>query len=191
VSFVFSAMKMDKEATRLVEEAYAGAGIPVVSNNSAHRWTHDVPMIIPEINAHHLELIGHQKESRGWDRGFIVVKPNCSIQSYVPVLHALRSFGLDTVIVATYQAVSGAGRTLSSWPEMSDNIIPFIPGEEKKSEIEPLKIWGSVQNGQMILATKPIISTTCIRVPVSDGHLVSVHARFDYKTHTGRDHQSD
>jgi len=178
VRIVFSAVSMDKADVRRLEEKYAGKGIPVVSCNSAHRWTADVPMLIPEINPHHLEIIDSQKKKRSWDQGFIAVKPNCSIQSYVPVLHALKTFQIEKVVVSTYQAVSGAGRTLASWPEMADNIIPHIAGEEKKSEDEPLKIWGHIKKGEIINSKTPLISSTCVRVPVSDGHLVSVSVKF-------------
>ncbi len=178
IVFAFSALSLDKEKIREIENNYAEIGIPIVSNNSAHRWTEDVPMIIPEINPHHVELIDIQKENRGWEKGFIVVKPNCSIQSYVPVLEAVKEFGVEQVIVSTYQAISGAGKTFETWPEMEDNVIPFIPGEEEKSEDEPMKIWGKIVNGKLELATKPKISSTCIRVPVTDGHMVSVNVKF-------------
>ncbi len=178
IVFAFSALSLDKAKTKEIENSYAGIGIPIVSNNSAHRWTEDVPMIIPEINSHHIGLIDIQKKNRGWGRGFIVVKPNCSIQSYVPVLEALKKFGVEQVIVSTYQAISGAGKTFETWPEMEDNVIPFIPGEEKKSEDEPMKIWGEIVNGKLELAAKPKISSTCIRVPVTNGHMVSVNVKF-------------
>ncbi|MFO7889552.1 MAG: aspartate-semialdehyde dehydrogenase [bacterium] len=178
VQLLFSAISMDKKEVRELEENYAEKGIPIVSCNSAHRWTADVPMIIPEINPHHLEIIKSQRKKRNWDKGLITVKPNCSIQSYVPVLHALKTFQIEKVIVSTYQAVSGAGKTLKSWPEMVDNVIPNISGEEKKSEDEPLKIWGKIKNGEIINNNSPVISSTCVRVPVSDGHLVSVSVKF-------------
>ncbi|MBN2030846.1 aspartate-semialdehyde dehydrogenase [bacterium] len=175
IDFAFSAMSLDKSKVREVEDRYAEMDIPVVSANSAHRWTEDVPMIIPEINPHHVELIDIQRKNRNWGKGCIAVKPNCSIQSYVPVLEALKSFGLEKVIVSTYQAISGAGKTFKSWPEMEDNVIPFIGGEEKKSEDEPMKIWGEIKNSKLVLAEKPIISATCIRVPVTDGHMATVN----------------
>ncbi len=181
ITFAFSALSMDKEKVKEIENSYAEMGIPVVSNNSAHRWTEDVPMIIPEVNPHHIILTNEQRKNKNWKKGFIVVKPNCSIQSYVPVLEALQRFEPQKVIVSTYQAVSGAGKTLESWPEMKDNVIPYIPGEETKSEKEPLKIWGKIKNGKLILAQKPVISTTCIRTPTSDGHLASVTAGFKTK----------
>jgi aspartate-semialdehyde dehydrogenase len=181
VDLVFSAMSLDREKTKAVEAAYAAAGVPVVSNNSAHRWTADVPMLIPEVNHGHITLIEIQRKNRGWTTGLIAVKPNCSIQSYVPVLEALRPFGLEKVAVTTCQAISGAGRTFDRWPEMRDNVIPLIPGEEKKSEEEPLKIWGEVRDGKLVPAKKPLISATCIRVPVTDGHMASVSVSFSRK----------
>jgi aspartate-semialdehyde dehydrogenase len=181
VDLVFSAVDMDKEKTRQLENAYARAGVPVISCNSAHRWTDDVPMLIPEINHAHLALIDAQRKNRGWGKGLIAVKPNCSIQSYVPVLDALKSFGMEKVLVTTCQAISGAGKTFTTWPEMTDNVIPFISGEEKKSEDEPLKIWGRIEDGVCIPATKPVISATCIRVPVTDGHMASVSVSFRKK----------
>lgn len=181
VDLVFSAMSLDKERVKAVEAAYAAAGVPVVSNNSAHRWTVDVPMLIPEVNPGHVTLIDFQRKKRGWTTGLIAVKPNCSIQSYVPVLEALRPFGLEKVAVTTCQAISGAGKTFDTWPEMRDNVIPFIPGEEKKSEDEPLKIWGEVRDGKLVPAKKPVISATCIRVPVTDGHMASVSVSFSRK----------
>jgi aspartate-semialdehyde dehydrogenase len=181
VDFVFSAMSLDKDRVRKIENAYAASGVPVVSCNSAHRWTDDVPMLIPEINHAHVALIDLQRKNRGWSSGLIAVKPNCSIQSYVPVLDALKEFGLEKVIVSTYQAISGAGKTFAMWPEMTDNVIPSIPGEEKKSEDEPMKIWGSVVDGKLELAKKPSISATCIRVPVTDGHMASVSVSFEAK----------
>jgi len=179
VSLVFSAFEGDKDKIREVEERYAAAGVAVVSNNSAHRWTEDVPMVIPEINADHLRLIDIQRKNRGWDKGLVVVKPNCSLQSYLPVIHALQKFGPKEVSVTTLQAISGAGKTFDSWPEMVDNCIPFIKGEEEKTEKEPLKILGNLSGGKIELAGEPNISATCIRVPVLDGHMASVSARFD------------
>src|SRR4051812_6484439 len=170
VDFVFCAVDMPKDATAKLEEDYARAETPVVSNNSAHRWTPDVPMMIPEINADHAAVIEAQRRRLGARRGFIAVKPNCSIQSYVPAIHPLLGFGPTRIVVSTYQAVSGAGKTLESWPEMVDNVIPFIKGEEEKSETEPLKIWGTLSGGKIQTATAPVISAHCYRVPVSDGH---------------------
>lgn len=181
VDLVFSALDLDKDSIKRIEEEYAAAGIPVVSNNSAHRWTEDVPMLMPEINPEHLTLIDEQRRRRGWTTGLIAVKPNCSIQSYVPVLHALRAWGPKQAVITTLQAISGAGKTFESWPEMVDNVIPLIKGEEDKSEKEPLKIWGSVKNGVLEIASSPKISATCIRVPVSDGHMASVSVSFDKK----------
>ena len=181
VDFVFSALDMDKQKIKDIEEAYASRGIPVVSNNSAHRWTEDVPMIIPEINPEHVKLIDTQRKNRKWEKGFIAVKPNCSIQSYVPIIKALERFHPAKVLVTTLQAVSGAGRTLESWPEMEENVVPFIKNEEEKSEKEPLKILGKISNGKLISAKNPEISATCIRVPVEDGHLASVEIRFKEK----------
>ncbi|MBI4439433.1 aspartate-semialdehyde dehydrogenase [Candidatus Woesearchaeota archaeon] len=180
VDLVFSALDMDKSQIVQVENSYANAGVAVVSNNSAHRWTEDVPMIMPEINHHHAKLIDFQRENRGWD-GLIAVKPNCSIQSYVPAIDTLMKFGPKEACVTTFQAISGAGKTFESWPEMADNVIPFIRGEEEKSEKEPMKIWGTMGNGRIELATAPRISASCIRVPVSDGHLASVSVSFDEK----------
>ncbi|MDP3758761.1 MAG: aspartate-semialdehyde dehydrogenase family protein, partial [Candidatus Daviesbacteria bacterium] len=181
VSLVFSALDMEKDKIIAVENAFASRGIPVVSNNSAHRWTTDVPMIMPEINPEHLSLIKIQQKNHGWKSGFVVVKPNCSIQSYVPLLTPLFKFGPKKVVVTTLQAVSGAGRTLEGWPEMQENVIPFIPGEEEKSEREPMKIWGKVNGGVIEPATGPNISATCIRVPVEDGHMASVSVSFAQK----------
>ncbi len=181
VDFVFCAVDMSKEATAQLEEAYARAETPVVSNNSAHRWTSDVPMFIPEINDSHVAVIEAQRRRLGTQRGFITVKPNCSIQSYVPALHPLRHFGLTKLAVCTYQAISGAGKTFETWPEMLDNVIPFIKGEEEKSEQEPLKIWGTVADGRIVPATAPLITAQCIRVPVSDGHLAAVFVSFEKK----------
>ena len=181
VDFVFCAVDMKKDEIRALEEAYAREEIPVVSNNSAHRWTSDVPMIIPEINDSHLEILEAQKKRLGTKRGFIVVKPNCSIQSYVPMLSALMKYEPTNVVVTTYQAISGAGKTFKEWPEMIDNVIPFIGGEEEKSEQEPLKIWGKVKDGEIVKANSPIITTQCIRVPVTDGHLAAVFVSFKNK----------
>ena len=181
VSFVFCAVDMKKDEIRALEEAYAKAEIPVVSNNSAHRWTPDVPMVIPEINDSHLEIIAEQKKRLGTKRGFIAVKPNCSIQSYVPALTPLLKYKPTTVLATTYQAISGAGKTFKEWPEMIDNVIPYIGGEEEKSEQEPLKIWGHIENGQIVKADAPLISTQCIRVPVSDGHTAAVFVKFENK----------
>lgn len=181
VDFVFCAVNMAKEETRALEERYARAEIPVVSNNSAHRGTPDVPMIIPEINPEHLEVIGAQRKRLGTARGFIAVKSNCSLQSYVPLLHPLRAFGIRNVAVCTYQAISGAGKTFAAMPEIADNVIPYIGGEEEKSEQEPLKIWGSVQGGAIENARSPKITAQCVRVPVSDGHTAAVFVSFEKK----------
>ncbi len=179
--FVFCAVNMTKDETRALEERYAKAEIPVVSNNSAHRWTPDVPMVIPEINDAHLEVIAAQRKRLGTKRGFIAVKPNCSIQSYVGALTALQEFGIREVVATTYQAISGAGKTFREWPEMIDNLIPYIGGEEEKSEKEPLRVWGTVQGGEIVPATTPVITTQCLRVPVSDGHMAAVFVKFDKK----------
>lgn len=181
VDFVFSAVDMTKEEIKAIEEAYAKTETPVVSNNSAHRWTPDVPMVVPEINPEHLAVIEDQKKRLGTERGFIVVKPNCSIQSYTPALHALKEFEPKIVVATTYQAISGAGKTFKDWPEMIDNVIPYIGGEEEKSEQEPLRIWGKVENGEIVKAAAPIITTQCIRVPVSDGHTAAVFVSFEKK----------
>ncbi len=179
VDFVFCAVDMPKEEIRKLEEMYALAECPVVSNNSAHRFTPDVPMIIPEVNAHHCDVIEHQRRRLSTKHGFIAVKSNCSIQSYVPALHPLAEFGIKDVLACTYQAISGAGKTFETWPEMVDNIIPYIGGEEQKSEQEPLKVWGEVQDGTIEQAKLPNITTQCIRVPVSDGHMAAVFVRFE------------
>ena len=179
--FVFCAVDMKKDEIRALEEAYAKAELPVVSNNSAHRWTPDVPMVIPEINDAHYEVIEAQKKRLGTKRGFIAVKPNCSIQSYVPALTPLRKYGIKQVVATTYQAISGAGKTFKDWPEMIDNIIPYIGGEEEKSEQEPLRVWGTVENGEIVKADEPLITTQCIRVPVSDGHTAAVFVKFENK----------
>ena len=181
VDFVFCAVDMKKEEIKALEEAYAKAEIPVVSNNSANRWTPDVPMVIPEINASHLEAIEAQKKRLGTKKGFIAVKPNCSIQSYVPALTPLMKFKPTLVVATTYQAISGAGKTFNEWPEMIDNVIPYIGGEEEKSEKEPLRIWGSVENGEIVPACGPQITTQCIRVPVTDGHTAAVFVNFENK----------
>ena len=181
VSFVFCAVNMKKDEVKALEEAYAKAEIPVVSNNSAHRWTPDVPMVIPEVNADHYAVIEAQKKRLGTKRGFIAVKPNCSIQGYVPALTALKDFGIKEMVVTTYQAISGAGKTFNEWPDMIDNIIPFIGGEEEKSEQEPLRIWGKVENGEIVKAEGPVITSQCIRVPVTDGHMAAVFVKFENK----------
>ena len=181
VDFVFCAVDMSKDETAALEEAYARAETPLVSNNSAHRWTPDVPMMIPEINDDHAKVIEAQRRRLGTTRGFIAVKPNCSIQSYVPAIHPLRAYGPSRIAVCTYQAVSGAGKTLTSWPEMVDNVIPFIKGEDEKSESEPLKVWGTLAGGQIVRATSPVITAQCLRVPVSDGHMAAVFVGFDKK----------
>ena len=181
VDFVFSAVDMTKEEIKAIEEAYAKTETPVVSNNSAHRWTPDVPMVVPEMNPGHLEVIAAQKKRLGTERGFIVVKPNCSIQSYAPALHALRQFGIKLVVATTYQAISGSGKNFADWPEMVDNVIPYIGGEEEKSEQEPLRIWGKVEGGQIIKAEGPLITTQCIRVPITDGHTAAVFVNFEHK----------
>ena len=179
VDFVFCAVDMKKDEVKALEEAYAKAEIPVVSNNSAHRWTPDVPMVIPEINNAHYEVIEAQKKRLGTKRGFIAVKPNCSIQSYVPALTPLLKYGIREVVATTYQAISGAGKTFAEWEEMVDNVIPFIGGEEEKSEKEPLRVWGEVKDGKIVPATEPVITTQCIRVPVTDGHMAAVFVKFD------------
>ena len=182
VDFVFCAVNMKKDEIKALEEKYAKKECPVVSNNSAHRFTADVPMIIPEINPEHLDVIPSQRERLGTKKGFIAVKSNCSLQSYVPALFPLdEKFGVDKVLVCTYQAISGAGKTFERWPEMVDNVIPYIGGEEEKSEQEPLKIWGKVQNGEIKLADSPKFTAQCIRVPVSDGHLAAVYVTFKNK----------
>ncbi|MDE2026332.1 MAG: aspartate-semialdehyde dehydrogenase [Patescibacteria group bacterium] len=181
VDFIFCALDLEKAQIQEIEESYAALGIPVVSNNSAHRWTEDVPMIIPEINAHHLKLIDIQRKNRKWEKGLIAVKPNCSIQSYVALLSVWKVFQPQKVYVTSLQAISGAGKTFDSWPEMVDNVIPFIGGEEEKSEKEPLKILGSISDSRITPAKLPKISATCIRVPVSNGHLASVRVTFGRK----------
>ena len=181
VDFVFCAVNMKKEEIKALEEKYAKAEIPVISNNSAHRFTPDVPMIIPEINPEHAEVIAAQRKRLGTKRGFIAVKSNCSLQSYVPALHPLMKYGVSKVAVSTYQAISGAGKTFDRMPEILDNIIPYIGGEEEKSEREPLKIWGHVENGQIVTTDSPVITAQCLRVPVSDGHTAAVFVSFDKK----------
>ena len=181
VDFVFCAVDMKKDEIKALEEKYAKAECPVISNNSAHRHTPDVPMIVPEINADHAEIIHAQRKRLGTKRGFIAVKSNCSLQSYVPALHPLMKFGIKNVLACTYQAISGAGKTFETWPEMVDNVIPYIGGEEEKSEIEPLKIWGKIEGDKIVDAVSPAITTQCIRVPVSDGHLAAVFVSFENK----------
>ena len=182
VDFVFCAVDIkDKNELKALEEAYAKAEIPVVSNNSAHRFTPDVPMIVPEINPEHCEVIPFQRKRLGSKRGFVAVKSNCSLQSYVPALHPLRDLGIQKVLCCTYQAISGAGKTFESWPEMVDNLIPYIGGEEEKSEKEPLKLWGKLENGVIVPATSPAFTAQCLRVPVSNGHMAAVFASFDKK----------
>ncbi len=181
VDFVFSAVDMSKDEIKAIEEAYAKTETPVVSNNSAHRWTPDVPMIVPEINDSHTDVIASQKERLGTTRGFIAVKPNCSIQSYAPVLYAWREFEPYEVVATTYQAISGAGKTYKDWPEMVENIIPFIGGEEEKSEQEPLRVFGKVENGEIVKAQEPKITCQCIRVPVLNGHTAAVFVKFRKK----------
>jgi len=184
VDFVFCALSMDKAKIREIESLYASRDVTVVSNNSAHRWTEDVPMIMPEVNPNHLELIDIQRKNRGWSKGLIVVKPNCSIQSYVPVVQPWLEYEPEQMIVSTYQAISGAGKTFESLPEMVDNVIPYIGGEEQKSEEEPLRIWGQIKDDKIEPAKKPVISASCIRVPVTDGHMAIVNIRFAKKPTT-------
>lgn len=181
VDFVFCAVDMKKDEIKALEEAYAKLECPVVSNNSANRFTPDVPMVVPEINPGHIEVIEAQRKRLGTKRGFIAVKSNCSIQSYVPALHPLMKYGIKNVLACTYQAISGAGKTFETWPEMVDNLIPFIGGEEEKSEKEPLKVWGKVEDGEIKVASKPSITTQCLRVPVSDGHTAAVFVSFETK----------
>ena len=179
--FVFCAVNMKKDEIKALEERYAKAEVPVISNNSAHRFTPDVPMIIPEINPGHAEIIGAQKKRLGTKRGFIAVKSNCSLQSYVPALHPLRKYGIKAVAVSTYQAISGAGKTFDRMPEIIDNVIPYIGGEEEKSEREPLKIWGRIEGGEIVCTDTPKITAQCLRVPVSDGHTAAVFVSFEKK----------
>ena len=181
VDFVFSAVDMTKDEIRAIEDAYAKTETPVVSNNSAHRWTPDVPMVIPEINPEHFKIIEFQKKRLGTTRGFVAVKPNCSIQSYAPVLTAWKEFEPYEVVATTYQAISGAGKTFQDWPEMEGNIIPYIGGEEEKSEQEPLRIWGKIEDGVIVKAQEPKITCQCIRVPVLNGHTAAVFVKFRKK----------
>ena len=181
VDFVFSAVDMTKDEIRAIEDAYAKTETPVVSNNSAHRWTKDVPMVVPEINPEHFEVIEAQKKRLGTTKGFVAVKPNCSIQSYAPVLTAWKEFEPTEVVVTTYQAISGAGKNFKDWPEMIENIIPYIGGEEEKSELEPLRIWGKVVDGEIVKAEGPVITAQCIRVPVLNGHTAAVFVKFAKK----------
>ena len=178
VDFVFCAVDMKKDEIRALEEAYAKAECPVVSNNSAHRWTEDVPMVVPEMNPEHLEVIAAQKKRLGTQRGFIAVKSNCSIQSYAPAFHPLMKYGIEKALVCTYQAISGAGKTFERWPEMVDNVIPYIGGEEEKSEQEPLKVWGKVEDGKIVKAAGPDITAQCFRVACLDGHMAAVFVKF-------------
>lgn len=181
VDFVFSAVDMSKEEIKAIEEAYAKTETPVVSNNSAHRWTPDVPMVIPEINPEHFKVIEFQRKRLGTKKGFIAVKPNCSIQSYAPILTAWKSFEPYEVVATTYQAISGAGKTFKEWPEMVENIIPYIGGEEEKSEQEPLRLWGTIEDGEIRKAQEPVITCQCIRVPVLNGHTAAVFVKFRKK----------
>ena len=181
VDFVFCAVNMKKDEIKALEEAYAKAECPVVSNNSAHRMTPDVPMVVPEINAEHVDIIPAQRKRLGTKRGFIAVKSNCSLQSYVPALHPLREFGIEDVLVCTYQAISGAGKNFDTFPEILDNVIPYIGGEEEKSEQEPLKLWGTIQGDRIVPAAAPRFTAQCLRVPVSDGHMGAVFVRFANK----------
>ncbi len=179
VDFCFCAVNMPKDEIKALEEAYAKAECPIVSNNSANRFTPDVPMVIPEINADHIKIIEAQRKRLGTKRGFIAVKSNCSLQSYVPAIHPLKKFGVNKVLACTYQAISGAGKNFNTWPEMVDNLIPYIGGEEEKSEKEPLKIWGSIENGEIVNNNDINITSQCLRVPVSDGHTAAVFMSFD------------
>ncbi len=181
VDFVFCAVDMKKDEIKALEERYAKAECPVVPNNSANRWTPDVPMVIPEVNPDHIKVIEAQRKRLGTKRGFIAVKSNCSIQSYVPALSPLRQFGITKVLACTYQAISGAGKTFETWPEMVDNLIPYIGGEEEKSEQEPLKVWGTVEDGVIKTAASPAITAQCLRVPVSNGHTAAVFVSFEKK----------
>ena len=181
VDFVFSAVDMSKDEIKAIEEAYAKTETPVVSNNSAHRWTPDVPMVVPEVNPEHFQVIEFQKKRLGTTRGFIAVKPNCSIQSYAPALTAWKEFEPYEVVATTYQAISGAGKTFQDWPEMEGNIIPYIGGEEEKSEQEPLRIWGKIEDGVIVKAAEPVITCQCIRVPVLNGHTAAVFVKFRKK----------
>lgn len=181
VDFVFCAVNMKKDEIKALEESYAKAECPVVSNNSAHRFTPDVPMVIPEINADHIKIIESQRKRLGTKRGFVAVKSNCSLQSYVPAIHPLKELGVDKVLACTYQAISGAGKNFDTWPEMVDNLIPYIGGEEEKSEKEPLKIWGKIKNGEIVTTDDIAITSQCLRVPVSDGHTAAVFMSFKDK----------
>lgn len=181
VDFVFSAVDMTKDEIKAIEEAYAKSETPVVSNNSAHRWTPDVPMVVPEVNPEHFKVIEFQRKRLLTSRGFIAVKPNCSIQSYAPVLTAWKEFEPYEVVATTYQAISGAGKTFKDWPEMVENVIPYIGGEEEKSEQEPLKLWGHIEDGVIVKAAEPVITCQCIRVPVLDGHTAAVFVKFRKK----------
>jgi aspartate-semialdehyde dehydrogenase len=181
VDLIFCAVDMKKDEIKALEEAYARTGTPVISNNSAHRWTPDVPMLMPEVNPQHIEVIASQRKRLGTKTGFIAVKPNCSIQSYVPTLHAVMEYKPLKVVACTYQAISGAGKTFQDWPEMIDNVIPYIGGEEEKSEQEPLRIWGGISQGAIVKASSPLITTQCIRIPVTDGHLAAVYVAFERK----------
>ena len=181
VDFVFSAVDMSKEEIKAIEEAYAKTETPVVSNNSAHRWTPDVPMVVPEINPEHFEVIQFQKKRLGTKKGFVAVKPNCSIQSYAPVLTAWKEFEPYEVVATTYQAISGAGKTFQDWPEMVENLIPYIGGEEEKSEQEPLRLWGKIEDGVIVKASEPVITCQCLRVPVLNGHTAAVFVKFRKK----------
>ena len=178
VDFVFCAVNMKKDEIKALEERYAKLECPVVSNNSAHRWTPDVPMVVPEINADHIRIIDAQRKRLGTKRGFIAVKSNCSLQSYVPALHPLMKYGVEKALVCTYQAISGAGKTFETWPEMLDNVIPYIGGEEEKSEQEPMKLWGHIEGDKIVNAAEPNITAQCLRVPVSDGHMAACFVSF-------------
>lgn len=181
VDFCFCAVNMKKDEIRDLEDRYAKAECPIVSNNSAHRFTDDVPMVIPEINADHIKIIDAQRKRLGAKRGFVAVKSNCSLQSYVPAIHPLKALGVDKVLACTYQAISGAGKTFETWPEMVDNLIPYIGGEEEKSEQEPLKVWGKIEGDKIVKAAAPAITTQCLRVPVSNGHFAAVFVSFENK----------
>ena len=181
VDFTFCAVDMPKDQIRALEDSVAKTETPVVSNNSAHRWTPDVPMVVPELNADHIRIIEAQRRRLGTQRGFIAVKSNCSLQSYVPALHPLLPFGIDKALVCTYQAISGAGKTFETWPEMIDNVIPYIGGEEEKSEQEPMKLWGHIENDRIVNAVEPSITAQCLRVPVSDGHMAACFVSFKGK----------
>lgn len=181
VDFCFCAVNMKKDEIRDLEDRYAKAECPIVSNNSAHRFTDDVPMVIPEINADHIKIIDAQRKRLGTKRGFVAVKSNCSLQSYVPAIHPLKALGVDKVLACTYQAISGAGKTFETWPEMVDNLIPYIGGEEEKSEQEPLKVWGKIEGDKIVKAAAPAITTQCLRVPVSNGHFAAVFVSFENK----------